>query len=160
MRERGWEWTAAAGSAPFSFLSPAAGKELEALGERLSRVEGRSRDCGDRAGRGREGVCLSVRRLCCFPSPGPSFLCFSSPASSWCGRGLFVCERVCVCACASLCAASSTEGGVSAPPSPLCLLPVWSGQEGYEGNGDPLALLPQSFLSPVSSLSSGKCQNT
>nr|KAF6375739.1 ubiquitin specific peptidase 5 [Pipistrellus kuhlii] len=75
-------------------------------------------------------------------------------------EGAYLCVSVCVCACASLCAASSTEGSVSAPPSPLCLLPVWSGQEGYEGNGDPLALLPQSFLYPVSSLSSGKCQNT
>lgn len=71
-------------------------------------------------------------------------------------------EGACLCVCVgvALCSLFHRTGCPRSPP-PLCLFSVWLGQEGSEGNGDPLALLSKSFPHPVSSLSfSGKCQNT
>lgn len=74
-----------------------------------------------------------------------------------CGAGLFVCVRGCGWACVcgvgvALCRLLH-RGGFCASPPPLCVLPVWQGQEGCEANGEPGPPLPSCLsLCPTLSL--------
>lgn len=57
-----------------------------------------------------------------------------------------------VCACGYCFVQPLSQDGVLLLPSPFVFVPCVVNLEGYEGNGDPLALLPQSLPQPVSSL--------
>lgn len=103
-------------------------------------------------GRGRPPVCETTSLL----SPAPwthsaLLLCVTLPASDVEG-GLFVCAPGC-----SFVQPLPREGGVCASPPSLCLLPVWSGKEGCEGNGDPCR--PPACLSPTLSLPCPSLEN-
>lgn len=135
---------------------PSSGKELEAIGEWLSKEEGYSVDFGDRAGMGQEGAnCLSTMGPRCFlPLPfGSTVLCFSVMAQPLGWGGVSGCG----CGFVHL----SRGGSHCASPPLMCLLPCGGAKKDMREIRDTphtlFALLPQPpcLFGPLE-----KCQNT